>query len=95
MSNKHQRLFLQLSVDDEVNGPEKGKSEPKEMGQGLDTMAAAASLRCLHPNTTFSEEPSVRSSLADLLDAATFRSDLRYTLCFKTIFLVISAMRNT
>jgi hypothetical protein len=74
-SNKQQYFRLQLSVDDEVSRPESGRSGLKGMGQGqgLVAMAAAASLRCLHPNTLLSEEPSVRSSLADLLDAATFR----------------------
>jgi hypothetical protein len=74
-SNKQQYFRLQLSVDDEVSRPESGRLGLKGMGQGhgLVAMAAAASLRCLNPNTLLSEEPSVRSSLADLLDAATFR----------------------
>lgn len=81
MSNKQQYFRLQLSVDDEVIRQETGRSGPNEMGQsqgqnqgqGLVAMAAAASLRCSHPNARPNEEPSIRSSLADLLDAASFR----------------------
>lgn len=41
-------------------------------GLGLDAMAAAVSLRCVHspPLLNATTEPNLRSSLADLLDAA-------------------------
>lgn len=73
--NKQQYLNIQESADDEVISTEVGKSGSKYMdeGEGLDAMAAAASLRCVFPNSRSNNRPSARSSLADLLDAATFR----------------------
>jgi hypothetical protein len=77
ISSEHLRLnkrenSVELEEDDDADQHEKyrRRRNPLEMGLGLglDAIAAAVSLRC--DKSLVGDQPSLRSSLADLIDAA-------------------------